>query len=253
VRLVHPATSLVLLALLLADAWFLPVTVGERASSAAGSFVRSVIAREPGHAVLFARPQMYVVRGDNGSLSVIDPEVDSMDGATRALAERPRRTLLLTYEPLSWSRGFWAPMHRTEKHLVKMSFGEDLTSAERAAARKMFVERSGAADFLSLADLRTLVERDIDESRVIWTGWLHNAGAIAALGLFLLSLRWVPRVPGWIRAKVGSERLSRGVCPRCQYALAGLTGDRCPECGAVIPARRQDRAATGQERAGKLG
>lgn len=236
-KLVHPATSLVLLALLLADAWFLPAMVGERASSAAGSFIRSTIAREPALAVRFTRPQMYVVREDDGSLSVIDPDVDSMDSATRALAERPRRTLLLTYEPLSWSRGFWAPMHRTERHIVKMSFGEDLTPDERGQARKMFVERCGAADLLSLTDLRTLVERDIDESRVIWTGWLHNAGAIVVLGLFLLSLRWVPRVPGWIRAKVGSERLSRGVCPKCQYALAGLTADRCPECGSALPAR----------------
>lgn len=35
--------------------------------------------------------------------------------------------------------------------------------------------------------------------------------------------------------KMHTDRLERGVCPRCEYSLRGLTANRCPECGQQLP------------------
>jgi hypothetical protein len=35
------------------------------------------------------------------------------------------------------------------------------------------------------------------------------------------------------------RRRHPGTCPRCGYDLSGLAGGRCPECGAIEPARAE--------------
>ncbi len=66
-------------------------------------------------------------------------------------------------------------------------------------------------------------------STPIWSGYLHNAAALTALTLFLLSLRWIP---GTVRR----WRVRDGCCPSCRYSLAGLPphARACPECGSPL-------------------
>jgi len=54
----------------------------------------------------------------------------------------------------------------------------------------------------------------------------------AANALASVPLRRKRRRRGIKRRREG--RLARGLCPRCEYNLTGLTGPRCPECGERI-------------------
>lgn len=68
-----------------------------------------------------------------------------------------------------------------------------------------------------------------------WFGQLLDWGWIAALATMA--------VAGLMTFIAAAERLylrsaeslrQRGLCPNCQYPLAGTRGGRCPECGTVI-------------------
>lgn len=61
--------------------------------------------------------------------------------------------------------------------------------------------------------------------------------AAVMIAIFGLPLYWLA-APGtrnaFVQRAAGAVRLCRG----CQYNLYGVTGDRCPECGKVIPGRK---------------
>lgn len=46
---------------------------------------------------------------------------------------------------------------------------------------------------------------------------------------FVYEARATARERAWI------ERLQHGVCPKCEYSIAGLQQESCPECGEFIP------------------
>ncbi len=232
-RFFHPITSLLLLALLLADVWFLPYHTLMGGYSTAGHFINHQLLNRDYPRGFRRRPQMSIIRSADG-LTLKDPDIDSMDAISRARLQEPRDVMDLTYSPVDVRMGFWAPTTHVQKHSILITFGENFTPDQRAAARRMFVEASGAAEQLSFADFQTLATTDIDRTTTLWLGYIHNALAVAALILFLLSLRWVPQTPYWIRARIGQRRLSRGLCPRCRYNLHGLRESRCPECGTAI-------------------
>ena len=64
--------------------------------------------------------------------------------------------------------------------------------------------------------------------RPLWLGIAGNVGFYSAIWFALLS------VPAMRRAL----RRRRGRCGRCGYMLKGISGAKCPECGAAIPPRR---------------
>ena len=174
------------------------------------------------------------IRDRSGQTRTLVPEDESWDEATRTLRDAPRDVLMISYSPSCLSSGFWAPTTCTDRHILKVQFGENFSAEERAVARRQYVERCGAAAWLSHADFQTLTTADIDRTRPILLGYLHNTLAAAALILFLLSLRWLPKTPAYLRAHLAARRLSRGLCPRCSYTLHGLREPRCPECGQEI-------------------
>ncbi len=237
-RLFHPLTSLILLALLLADSWLIAQPQLLRGYSTAGSFIRNHLLRlnlptiQPPAppAALFIRDPAHP-----GDFRILRPDEESWDQATRDLRDHPRDCLMVRWRAIAFHDGFWAPTAGLDKHIIELTFGENLSDAERASARRQFVEQSGAAQRLSRADFQTLTTTDIDRTSSLWLGYLHNAAAIAAALLFLASLRWVPQTPAHIRSRLHSKRLSEGLCPRCSYNLHGLREPKCPECGAALP------------------
>jgi hypothetical protein len=233
--LINPLTSAILLALLLADLWFLPFHQSMGGYSLASAFLHYRIVNSPS---LRYQPRVphdaYFIRGDDhpGRFRVLHPNDDSWDQATRDLNEHPRDCLEISWQPITLRRGLWAPTTQVDRHKLAFRFGENFSDTERAAARRQFVEESGAADILSFKDFQTLTTTDIDRTRPIYLGHAHNTLAAIAFLAFLASLAWIPKAPSWVRARIGERRLSRGLCPRCRYNLHGLREPKCPECGA---------------------
>jgi hypothetical protein len=236
-RLFHPLTSAILLALILADAWLISTPGLIRGYSTAGAFLQSHILRVHDYPAQPPAPHLTVlVLQPGGEFRIFHPDDESTwDQVTTEAVEHNGSVITFRYyRPISFSRGFWAPTSHIDRHHIDINGGADYTPAQRAAARRQFVEQSGAAAFLSRPDFQTLTTTDIDRTRPIALGYLHNTAAAAALILFLLSLRWLPQTPAWIRTRIGARRLSRGLCPRCRYNLQGLREPRCPECGLAI-------------------
>ncbi len=76
-------------------------------------------------------------------------------------------------------------------------------------------------------------------SETLVGGYIVNALAVTALGIAVFSAGWIPRVPAQRRLARRRARLAKGVCPGCQYSLAGLetpAPERCPECGESLKA-----------------
>jgi hypothetical protein len=241
--LFNPITSLVLLVLLLADAAMLPSSPWAGGVSKAGWFIqehlrdRGLWRSQPPPPKM--APTLFFVRGSGSGFEVLEPEREegSYDRPTRELRDRPRDVLQMRYSPIQLRSGWWAVTRQLDRHEIKTAFGENFTPEERAATRRQYVERSGALAWLSREDFETLAVQDIDRTRPIVMGYVHNTVSAVGLVLFLVSLAWVPRIPGWARAWRGRARLAAGRCPGCGYAIAGLPGGVCPECGGAIPGR----------------
>lgn len=172
-------------------------------------------------------------RAPNG-LHKFVPEHESWDSASRALAERPAETILLTYTPSDHASGLWAVTRHDRRHIIDMSYGSALTPQERAEARgRFFEEVVRPFSHLDPEVLNRLRISDFTESRRVWRGYARNLWSLALWAALLWSLRWVPSIPRRIRAanqqRLAHARTARGQCPRCGYDLKGLT--LCPECG----------------------
>jgi len=61
--------------------------------------------------------------------------------------------------------------------------------------------------------------------RILWLGVLGDLSILAAFAAIILSLVKLRREIRWRKP---------GHCTVCDYDLAGLTADKCPECGAAV-------------------
>ena len=235
-KLAHPFATLALLIILLADTWLVsqPQVLG--GFSTAGLFIREQILHErPASVRSFSPPRTVLVRQASGEFAIFHPDNDSTwDKVHDAYTQHPGQVIDFYWRPVRLDQGFWAPTTRTDRHTIKVSDGNSLSPEQRAAARRLFIEQSGAAAWLSRADVQTLTTTDIDRTRTLYLGFLHNAAAIVVAILFLASLAWVPKTRSYLRARIGEHRLARGVCPRCSYNLHGLREPTCPECGTPL-------------------
>lgn len=99
-----------------------------------------------------------------------------------------------------------------------------------AAPDRMYVPMPAVAD-------------EVVPSRVAWNVAMAALVLVAPLAI----VRFVYETRAAARERVWIERLQRGVCPKCEYSIAGLQRESCPECGENIP-RDAIAAATDADR-----
>jgi len=72
--------------------------------------------------------------------------------------------------------------------------------------------------------------------RISWPGVAFNVFLLVLVVTVPLSIvRFVNVARATAGERVWIERLQRGVCPKCEYSIAGLQQEMCPECGEFIP------------------
>gem|GEM_PF-1716356 len=236
-RLQRPAITAATAALLLLDA----AVITRLPESAAGRVIAGLVQRRIRsldqlanhfsapwlHPNAASTPGLFVARDENdpAALRLIDQDRDSWDELSRLLTSHPRRLAQLFVAHGADRAGFWALTRERATDVVVLSPMEP-----------------GAFDDAAITQVRALLRdaglpvapaggQDESRTRILWTGYLHNAAALLALAAFILSLGWLPRLPAACRARRARRRLARGRCPRCRYPLAGLESNQCPECG----------------------
>lgn len=67
-----------------------------------------------------------------------------------------------------------------------------------------------------------------------WCAFNWGELALAVFGIVFLPMLYLSWWVGhWISPP---KRSLPGFCPKCLYNLRGISGNRCPECGAIFPA-----------------
>ncbi len=223
--LVNPVTTVALLLLLLFDAWSLPWANHRGGKSTVGLFLHSRRTNAARIGSFHVSIQAFRVSRSGTEFAITEE-----NGWSAYAPEPPPDVALLLYtsDQLSRGAGFWAITRGgREWHLSKSggaAFTQDDWAAARALADNRLVQTSSEV-------ARTPVYSGPDsvvESKILWSGYLHNTLTLLCLTLLLNSLRWVSHIPEYIRAR---RRAARGQCPQCGYPLAGLTTPTCPECG----------------------
>lgn len=158
-----------------------------------------------------------------------------------AVAEkRPKDVMdVSVYDFGARAEGFWAATrlrHRVDLKVQEMVIeGESSFPMKGNADWKLQLGEFLASKGTDPAIIQSLLASGKYEriERVLWFGYLHNAASLLALVLLIRSLAWIPEMPAKMATSRRDERLARGVCPSCEYSIAGLVEPKCPECGCV--------------------
>jgi hypothetical protein len=237
--LLNPLASLVLLGVLAADAALLPADTTEWMGPGTWRWVRHWNTAGFGMHDNGGPIAWFAIR-EGSELRLTHPNEVSWDEVTRLLSERPGDVLGIACAGARRRTGLWAPTREHETVRIELRYGSGFTPRERERARALFIDTVIAPAWRAPADgddpqsperLDHLRRGDVEATRVLWGGHVHNAASLLALLAALYSLQWVPRAPAWLRARRHARALARARCPQCGYSITGLPGNRCPECG----------------------
>lgn len=169
-------------------------------------------------------PVMINVTEDDGAI-VVWTEEDAGDKA----AERTQKSVTL----LSWSgtyqTGFWSPTRWHKAHLLfdSSEYGGTIVdwSVNPPTQRQLEIQAAVVAD--QNFDPRLVATQHVEETGIIWLGYLMNALWLAmGAGMGW----WCWWLPTRIRDRRAQKRRARNLCPVCTYDVRA-TPSRCPECG----------------------
>lgn len=184
----------------------------------------------------------WVGRGADG-WTLIGTTEDSADGVSKATAADPSKVFEVSSDWDDAAIGFFDPaVRRTELALeFSRADGATVTEAE-ARAILAFLEAHPAArgssewttgssgSWTGTAKGLTRIEHEVR-----WASVANNSVAALAVGGFVVSLPWIPRM---LRNRRRARRIARGWCGACGYDRAGTPADAaCPECGKAPEGR----------------
>ncbi len=183
------------------------------------------------------------VRGAGGAWRVIDTNPDSADELTRLWQDSPERIVQVVVVLEDEFAGAVAFTNRrmrdrmtlapfTERTLTPQQRGE----IRRASVDHMLLVYPGAELDADIAErIARLRGGDTDRERRLWIGYAVDAGLpVGAVMATLAGLRGLLAFSALSRRPRGWWRRRHGRCAGCDYPLAGIAGDHCPECGAPI-------------------
>lgn len=177
--------------------------------------------------VSYARPidTHYIIEGG------VPTEVRADDARLRDAAI-PAASVML-HRPVWRGTGLWATTESTRVfNLIVMPESEACSDGAIAMIRSHVVAGINAAKYgLTPADITTLSNGMLVQTRVVWMGYLYNLVSVVLLAAFLTALALA--IADATRAKPGRARIGAATCPNCCYPRAGLDASApCPECGA---------------------
>lgn len=229
----NPIASVVLVAVLVVDAFTLPREWNPTwAGRAVGRVFPSGARINPGG------PYTLYISDEPGGMRILDPEVESWDELADMLIDDRERVVRWELFRGTARRGVWSHVVETEYEvfLATPMVGRWSEEDLRAARVALFSEQAESMPcWRWLASCRSVRESDQWSARVLWGGVAHDAFAVGVVSLLLYSFtRW----PAWFAAHPlsrRSRRLARGLCPACGYDLRGIDAGLCPECGRAEP------------------
>lgn len=233
----HPALTLSLLVLFLADALYWH-TSRRSHSSLIGAIVEPVVRATGPHAMNF--PWAALFADDTGALAVHAHYPDS-DAAFRPYHDPlpAGHTYLadLYLNPRPSTTGLLAPVFEHRSHIL-IVFPAPIQPAATPSPEQLAQARLLYADFLAIwlayrGDPSSpipalLANRDGTHTTLNPTALLHD---LIALPVVLLTAASILTTPRWLLHRY-RRRIPAHLCPTCRYDRTGLsTTAACPECG----------------------
>ena len=232
----NPLTTVLVAAALVVDLANLPGDPWSRVRSTAGVWYGSLARRYLPSQPPPARVDAIVFKNAWGlQLRDMGKEPSWGDVAT-IMSDKPADAALFDGPEGFWrGHGWWAITTMTQEFRIDQQFGSAFNAFDKQEARELYINEIVMPEWSeSPRDLERLRRVDFTLTERVWTGYAHNAAALAGFVLLLVSLAWVPRVPGFLRERRAAARLRKGLCPRCSYPIGGLVV--CPECGSAVVA-----------------
>ena len=228
----NPIASLVLLGVLVGDAFTLPRSPNP---TVAGSIVeKTFFDRGRIRTPTFLSHALYVVHEPEG-MRIIDPNRDSWDDLARLLSTNKTPVAYCEFRDTILRRGVWS--HTTERHFrgigLQPMVGDWTEQDIRRARLELFSARTQSLPrWAWVQGFADVPDTNQTTTRVLWTGVAHDSFALFTFAALLYSFTgwraWFAARP-WSRR---TRRLAHGLCPCCGYDLRGLPPPGvCPECG----------------------